>query len=180
MNCVILGPSQFNKIKLFGKINDVLAYIDEAAEFFANNFEEILIVPDTGLSLLVAKKYKQKKPEGKIIGYVPDITKGGKSLDEYYKFCDEIKGIGGGWHNLNTQLTRKSEYVFCLGFSAGVLIELCSVKYNQQYLNLKTKIFIDERCISSKLPKEVCVDLKNLNYFKNFISLEEKFKKHGL
>lgn len=168
MDCVILGPTQINKIKLFGKIQNTSVYINEAAKFFADNFRAIIIVPDMGLPLLIAKKYKQLNQSGIVIGYTPDKTSGGKLLAGYYKYCDKIKGINGGWYNLNTQLTRQSEHIFCLGFSAGVLIELCSIKYNQQYLNLNTKIFFDRRCLSHKLLPEIESDINNIYYFNNF------------
>jgi len=168
MNCVILGPTKYEKIQKFGKIKDLQKYINKAATFFAKNFDEILIVPDMGLSLLIAQEYKRLNSKGKVIGYIPDKTSNGNVLSKYYKFCDEVKGIDGGWHNLNTELTRNSNNIFCLGFSAGVFIEICSIKYNQEYLKLQTKIFIDKRCISGLLPEEVAIDLKNLIYFNNF------------
>ena len=49
----------------------------------------------------------------------------------------------------------------------------CGMKNKSQCQTMNTKIFIDHRCISQKLPKEVEVDLKNLYYFKNFKSLEK-------
>jgi len=168
MNCVVLGPSKFEKINLYGQINNVENYIDEAAKFFASKFDEVIIVPDYGLTLLVAQKYKKYKPDGKVTGYIPDQAAGGKDLEKYFQYCDEIKGIGGGWFNLNTQLTRQANLVFCLGFSVGVLIELCSIKYNQEYLNLQTKVFIDNRCISRRLMPEVESEIQNLIYFENF------------
>jgi len=173
-NCVILGPSDIQKICKFGKIVDIDKYINEAAQFLSKNFQEILIVPDYGLTLLIVKRYKILKKEGIITGYIPDKTSSGKDISEFYQYCDNIKGIGGGWHNLNTELTRQTDYVFCFGYSAGVFIELCSIKYNQQYYNLKTKIFIDLRCVSSKLPKEVESDLLFLEYFDDFNMVEKK------
>lgn len=175
INCVILGPTNIKKIKQFGRIDNIKQYIGEACDFFVKNFDEILIVPDRGLPLSVARVFKKKKSTGRVIGYIPDKTLGGANLQRYYHYCDEIRGIGGGWYNLNTELTRKSDHVFCLGFSAGVLIELCSIKYNQKYLNLETEIFIDRRCISKKLPQEISLDLKNLYYFNNFNQIQKFF-----
>jgi len=174
-SCIILGPSKVQKIKKFGGIKNIDEYIREAAKFFAKHFDSILIIPDDGIFLRVAREYKRIDKNKKVIGYIPGKTKNDKAkkLDRYYKYCDEIRDIGGGWFNLNTELTRQSDYVFCLGFSAGVFIELCSIKYNQKYIGLNTKIFIDQRCISQKLPKEVEVDLKNLKYFKNFDDIEK-------
>jgi len=172
-NCVILGPSKIQKIQKYGHIKNLTQYIKEVAQFFAKNYDAILIIPDNGIFLEVAKEFKKNNKSKKVIGYIPGKTKGEKNIKKYYKYFDEIKDINGGWFNLNTELTRKSNHVFCLGYSAGVMIELCSIKYNQMYLNLNTKIFIDHRCISQKLPKEVEVDLKNLYYFKNFKSLEK-------
>lgn len=173
MNCVILGPSKIEKISKFGRINNVEAYINEAAKFFADNFDEVIIVPDDGLTLSVAKKYKEYNNKAKITGFIPDKAAGGKSLELNFQYCDEIKDIGGGWFNLNTQLTRQADLVFCLGFSVGVLIELCSIKYNQEYLNLDTKVFIDSRCISNKLMPEVESEVKDLVYFEDFNKLDE-------
>lgn len=177
MNCVILGPTDIGKIKIFGKVTDITRYVNEASDFFVRNFDEIIIIPDEGLPLQIANLYKESRHNGMVVGYVPGQTRGGKNLDEYFKCCDRVEGINGGWYNLNTELTRSSDYVFCLGFSAGVFIELCSIKYNQQYLNLKTKIYIDERCVSTKLPQEVAIDLINLVYFDNFKTLDNHFEK---
>lgn len=174
-NCVILGPSKIQKIKKFGHVNNIDKYTKEAAQFFAKHFDSILIIPDDGISLKIAREYKKIDKNKKVIGYIPGKAnaKRGKNIIGYYKYFDEIKDIGGGWFNLNTELTRQSNYIFCSGFSAGVFIELCSIKYNQIYMDLKTKIFIDKRCISQKLPKEVEIDLKNLIYFNNYKSLEK-------
>lgn len=177
MRCVILGPSKIEKISKYGNIVNVKKYINESARFFARQFNELIIVPDYGLTLLIAREYKKIKPGGKVIGFIPDKAKGSKNLEEYFNYCDEIKGIGGGWFNLNTQLTRQANLVFCLGFSVGVLIELCSIKYNQEYLGLDTKIFIDKRCISGQLMPEIEVEVKNLVYFNNYNSLIEKLNK---
>lgn len=168
MDCIILGPTEIEKIKFFGKILDVQEYILSAGKFFAENFSEVIIVPDYGLPLLIAKKFKFYNPNGKVIGYIPDKAIGGKKLEKFFLFCDEIRGINGGWFNLNTQLTQKSENIFCLGFSAGVLIEISSIKYNQLYLKQNTKLLIDNRCISKKLMPEIENDINNIIYFKSF------------
>ncbi len=174
-NCVILGPSKIEKIKLYGTILDVEEYIIEIAKFLAEHFEQVFIIPDDTLPLKIAKKYKQLSPHGKIIGFVPGTSNGSDHINKFFKFCDEIKETNGGWFNLNTSLTKNSDVVFCFGFSAGVFIELCSIKYNQVYMNLNTNIYIDSRSISSKLPIEVEIDLKNLHYFNNFENLHNEF-----
>ncbi len=178
-SCVVLGPSDAEKIRKYGKVKDVKKFTKEAGRFLSKHFDYVLIIPDSGIFLEIAKEFKKTDKNKKVIGYVPGKTKGGKHLQKYFKYCDEVKDIGGGWFNLNTELTRQSDYVFCFGFSAGVFVELASIKYNQMYMNLNTKIFIDQRCISQKLPKEVEIDLKNLAYFKDFQDLEKlkDFKK---
>jgi len=168
MNCVILGPTDKSKITRYAHIDDIDKYISEAAIFFAECFDEVLIVPDEGLPFRVAMEYKKRNTKGIITGYLPDKTSSGKDISNFSAQCDRTLGIGGGWHNLNTELTRKSEVVFILGFSAGVFIELCSIKYNQKYLNLDTKIYIDKRCISGKIVGEVAEDINNLSYFNDF------------
>lgn len=172
-DCVILGPSKIQKIKKFGYIQDVKKYVKQSARFFSKNYDSILLIPDDGVPLEIAKEFKKINKHKNVIGYMPGKAKGGKDISRYYKYFDEIKDIEGGWFNLNTELTRKSDHIFCLGFSAGVFIELCSIKYNQIYLNLNSKIFIDERCISYKLPKEVEIDLNNLTYFNKYELLEK-------
>lgn len=174
MDCIILGPTQIEKISRYGQIVNLEEYLKEAGKFFAENFSKVIIIPDYGLPLLVAQQYKHYRPDGKVVGYIPEQTKGGKNLEEYFSFCDEIKGIGGGWFNLNTQLTKQSENVFCLGFSAGVMIEICSIKYDQLYFKQNTKLYIDQRCISGKLMPEIENDIKNINYFKNFKEANNK------
>jgi hypothetical protein len=108
MNCIILGPTQIEKLKRYGKIVDLEEYILAAGKFFAENFSEVIIVPDHGLPLLIAQKFKFYRPNGKVIGYIPDKAIGGKDLEKFFLFCDEVKGINGGWFNLNTQLTQQS------------------------------------------------------------------------
>ena len=176
MDCIILGPTQVKKISCYGQIANLEEYLNMAGKFFAENFSEVIIVPDYGLPMLVAQKYKLYRPTGKVIGYIPDKTKGGKDLEKYFAFCDEIKGINGGWFNLNTQLTKHSDHIFCLGFSAGVLIEIGSIKYNQYYLKQNTKLYIDQRCISGKLMLEIESDINNIYYFSNFKDATDKLK----
>lgn len=175
-NCVILGPTNIEKIQLYGNIENIDKYAKEVGDFLAKNFEQVIIIPDNTFPLKIAKIFKEINPNGKVVGYAPSIISGGDILNEYFKYCDEVIKTDGGWFNLNTSLIKNSEMVFCFGFSAGVFIELCSVKYNQVYLNLDTHIYIDERTISAKLPREVEVDLKNLYYFNNFNELENEFK----
>lgn len=176
-NCVILGPSKVGNITIFGKIKDINAYIEDAANFLAANFEEVLIIPDNTLALEIAKTFKKNNARGKVIGYAPGKSMGAGKINQYFKYCDEIIDSGGGWFNLNASLTKNSDYVFAFGLSAGVLIEICSIKYNQIYLNLNTHIFIDKRSISAKLPEEAEADLKNLFYFDDFKALEKIIKK---
>lgn len=174
MNCVILGPSKIEKISRHGNIDNIEEYIELAGRFLASIFREVIIVPDYGLTLLISQKYKEYSSEGVVVGFVPDKTN--NKLSKYNKYCDEIRGINGGWFNLNTELTRQSNLVFCFGFSAGVFIELCSVKYNQEYLSYNTRVFVDKRCISGELPPELTEDVKNLFYFKNFDEVYNIFR----
>jgi len=175
-SCVILGPTKIEKIKIYGKIDDIDDYVRKVSEFLAKNFEQVIIIPDNTLPLKIAKVIKSMNPKTVIIGYVPAINAGGEALNEFHGYCDEIISTGGSWFNLNTSLTKNSDIIFCFGFSAGVFIELCSIKYNQMYLKLKTHVYIDERTISLRLPEEVAVDLKNLHYFDNFKDLKNEFK----
>ena len=168
MECIIIGPSNYNNIQKFGKIDNIDSYINEAAQYFASNFDTLIIVPDYGLSLLIAIKYKELISSGKVIGYYPDKTSGGKNINKYFKHCDQVIGINGGWSYLNTKFTSVSDNIFCLGFSAGVFIELCSIKYHQNYLNKNTRVFIDKRCINTELNPEISSDIKNIIYIDSF------------
>jgi hypothetical protein len=176
MRCVLLGPSDISKIARFGKIKDTQSYIKEMGKLLARYIEELIITPDYGIYLEIAKAYK-KAGGKKLIGMFPEDERfGTKQLKENFKFCDETRSIKGDWYKLGAEITIQGEIVICTGYSPGVMIELSYLKYMQKYLKKGDKILIDSRTISNRLFPEIEEEIKNIKYFSSNEELEDILK----
>lgn len=184
MDVVLIGVSDRAILFREGKIKEkeYEKFVTDYAEFLSKKFDNVIVNPDDGVYTDIAKafgKITHKKP----IAYYPDKDTfyGYKHLEKNFPNY-ELRPIDGDWYKLNADLTKQAQTIICLGFSPGSLIELSYLKYHQKYgkykdPNLeKISIFVDERCISSKLPKSFEDQIKNFHYFKSLKGLDKLLK----
>lgn len=179
MNVVIIGVSDRSILWRHGSIPeaDYDAYVQQAAQALADNFENAIVTPSDGVYTdiaLAVGKIKETKP----IAYYPD-------QDTYYGYDElkpnfdkyDLKPIGGDWYKLDADITKQARTVVCFGFSPGALIELSFIKYHQKYGGYKDaslkdiRLLIDMRCIDTPLPASVQEQINNIEYFSSFDEL---------
>lgn len=162
---LIAGPTDKTKLCKFGKINyqEYYQFIEGRARVLAEYLDRLILIPDDGVPLDIAKAYKNNGG-GEVIGYIP--KEGASHLESYLAFCDDIKEINGGWSVLNTCLSLKSDLMIVFGLSSGTIVEIAYTKYHNKYSKKYLPVMIDLRTISSKLPLEI-EDETRLFYFQN-------------
>jgi hypothetical protein len=180
MKITILGVGDVEDILDNSKIGKekLERLIEELAEFLAHKKHEIIIQPAKGIPYEIASKYK-KKGGKKVIGAVsPNCPYYGKFYDlitgKYRNICDEFQEFHS-WYDVDGNLATSGDATLCLGFSTGVLTEICEMKYNIKYLGRKTKLFIFKNTISRVL-KEIKPDLQAV-YISSVKELEKELKK---
>jgi len=163
LSALLIGPTDKTKIFRHGKISkdEYSDYRDKIASVLAEHISNLGIIPDEGMPLDFAKSYKNFGGK-KVVGYIP---KGGcESLNCFYKFCDNIEEIDGGWTVLNTCLSLKHNIMIGFGLSPGTIVEIAYTKYHNKYLNRRIPIFLDRNLIESRLNPEIEEELA-LSYF---------------
>lgn len=179
MKIAILGVGDVEDILDNAKITkeELERLIDELAEFLAEKNHKIIISPAKGIPYELAVKYKEKGGK-KVIGVVaPNCPYYGKFYDlitsEYRGICDEFKEFHS-WYDIDGNIATLGDATICVGFSTGVLAEICEMKYNIKYLGRKTKLFIFKNTISRVL-KEIKPDLQAI-YISSVKQLEESLR----
>ncbi len=92
MRISILGAGDVSKISRCTSIkdNDLDELIEQIAQFLVDKGVEIVIIPNKGIPLEIAKKYKEKGGN-KVLGVVPTKDKdyGLKHIEEFIPLVDE-------------------------------------------------------------------------------------------
>ena len=174
-SALIIGPTDKTKILRFGKL-DLEGYTkhkEEIGRVLAINLSRIYLIPDEGVPLDFAKIYKQFGG-AEIVGALP---RGGcPALENYFKFCDRLEEVDGGWTVLNTCLSLRAGLMIGFGLSPGTLVEIAYSKYHKRYLGKNIPILLDEYTISRRLNPELEDEL-DLRYFSSAEELGGLLKK---
>ena len=147
MKIGIIGPSKFEGNK---------EIIRELAKKVAGEGHEIFVTPDKGsASEFFAKEYLAS--EGKKVFVVAPLDD--KEFGYDWLNLDLGENINcGTWRNQPEKLNEETDALICIGYAAGVLIEIGYSKW------FKPKpIYLINELISEQLPKEIEGSL-NLNY----------------
>ena len=158
----IIGTGDASKIKRYTNLNldQFKTILIRLADILAKSGDSIMIIPDTGVPLELAKIYKQKGG-AEVIGIVPttDMEYGIKHIEKNLGIIDKKVEVNS-WHQAAPRLIYNSDIVICLGISSGTLIDLGYVKYNLKWKPKKVqKVFVFRNMISG-LPRELEEDLK--------------------
>ncbi len=198
----LIGPGnlEFHYKELLGISSEKLeSEIENIAKTLAKSKVEIELLPDKGISLEIAKIYKQNKGK-KVIGTVPKSDKeiGIKHLQEFIDLKIDGKKLfdetidSGDWFKHDLTKALFADAVLYLGFSPGTEIERNGAEYLYKFLKFvklhqKIKAGENYRLIvyspflaSGKLPKEAEAylgkDKIKLVYIKNSQELEDTLK----
>ena len=170
---VVLGPSNVNFVKSAGIVN-YKDWINELTITTQEYFNEVVFMPDHGTYVDFAIQFQSNG--GKITAIIPEEKAEYIKMAEKFNCNYEIFQNASGWSYLNTHLAGLADVVICLGYSAGSMLELCSIKYIQKYENRSINIFIDSRACSTNLPREIEEELRNVSYFENAKQLRKLYK----
>ncbi len=177
MDVVLIGVSDRSLLWKDGKLKekDYESFVEEYARYLAKNFENVIVTPDDGVYTDIAVRFGELKGR-KAIAYYPDQDKfyGYEHLKPNFPKFD-VRPIGGDWYKLNAELTKQANAVISIGFSPGVLIEGGFIKYHQKYAKKDIRWFIDERCISQRLPKSFHDQIRDIQYFSSLEELDAKW-----
>lgn len=135
MRISLIGPGdvEYHFRKLLGMPKEELErHIGELGGVLAESGTDIVLTPDKGISLEVAKIYKISDPKGKVYGTIPESDKeygighikpymnekvGGSLL--FDEFID-----AGNWYKLDVSKAATGDVVLLLGKSLGAIGEL--------------------------------------------------------
>jgi len=166
---LIAGPTDKTKIFRFTNISreNYNTHLEELADSLSNYVHMVNIIPDQGVPLDFAKKFRERG--GKVIGYVPQIDC--ESLRKNFSYCDEITVFNGGWSALNTCLSLKGDLITVIGMSPGTMVEISYTKYHKKYLGKKIPILIDTMTVPWTFPESISEEL-DLRYFNGINQFE--------
>lgn len=178
MKITIIGTGDIDIIHKHTGIGEqkLQKLLNNAAKLVAEIGAEIIILPARGIPYEFAKLYKKfggKKVYGMIPAKCPYY--GDKIpfiINNYLDIIDE-KINWTSFYDVDGSIATMGDYTICFGFSAGVMCEIGEMKYNLKYRDRKTKLIIFENTISSKLHKEVEVDINPI-----YINSVDELQKH--
>lgn len=153
MRIGIIGP---NKISGLNKRERTKRFknLDILAKLIAESGFEIILTPDKNSFLsYFGKKYLEFKGK-KIYEIVP-------LKDDYKEYLDTTLGeiiSCEKWPNQPVKFNEDCDVIFCIGYGGMVLAEIGF----SRYYNPKT-IYIINEFISSRLPKEIGLNIKYVN-----------------
>ncbi len=167
---VILGPSDRSEVSaMVGTGYD--RWLRDLAATTLTFYDEVIFMPDDGVYVDFAIAFKALG--GKITAIIPSeeqefIVKAQNYTENYRTFPNAT-----GWSYLNTHLVGLGSAALCVGYSAGSILEIASIKYIEKYDNTLIRLYVDRRVVSTDLPHEFARELKSVDYFTTDIEYEK-------
>ena len=152
----IIGPTDVKKFCKILRLSEqaYTEYLIQLAEILARKKHELIVVPHKkSSSEFIARRYHAYDGE-KVYGIIPmeDIEWGFDFLNQ--ELVDEVIN-SKVWSNSSVQLLKQSDFLICVGQTAGSVMEICWTKW------YKVKgIIVIRNFITSELPKETIYKLK--------------------
>ena len=174
MKVSVLGTGDLTKIPRFTKVSkeELKGIIKELGKLIAEKGHELIIIPDIGIPVEVAKAYKAS--DGKrVYGIVPTKDKrfGTKHIQPYLHLLDEQIEVDS-WYDADGEIAAAGDVCIVVGMSPGIMREVSVLKYHYRYLNSKTKLIWFKNTISSPVPKEIEEEIP-IKYINSVKELEE-------
>src|SRR3989338_386280 len=150
------------------------------ATYLASLSAELIIVPDEGVPLEIAKFYKEAGGH-KVTGIVPlwDKKFGIEHIMEFLGILDEKVDVKT-WYEADGEIASFGDLCICIGLSPGSVVEICMMKYHAKFLGKKIPLVIFENTFSGKLPEEIKEQLYELTYVQRMDELADVVKKRFL
>ena len=157
MRVVILGTGDLTKITRFTGITQEKLWemIRNIADLLVKKGHEMVINPDRGIPLEMAKIYKEKKGK-KLLGLVPtkDTRYGIDWIKDNLPLLDERIEVDD-WYDVDGEVAASGDVCIVLGMSPGIMRDVTVLKYHYRYLNCKTKVIWFKNTLSNPIPKEI-------------------------
>ena len=129
--------------------------IDDIAQLLVDKKAEMVIIPNRGIPLDIAKRYKEKGGK-KVLGVIPiqDKDYGLGHIKEFLPIVDERIDVDS-WYDADGKVAAFGDICITVGMSPGVIRALTALKFHYKYKKSKTKLIIFKNTISKKLHKEI-------------------------
>jgi hypothetical protein len=161
MRISILGAGDVSKISRFTSMKEdgLDKLIERIAQFLAEKGADVVIIPNRGVPLEIAKKYRERGGK-KVLGVIPikDKDYGLAHIEEFLPLVDE-KIYVDSWYDADGKIASEGEVCLVVGLSSGVLRALTALKFHQKYKGDRTKLIIFRNTISAELHKEVSEEM---------------------
>ncbi len=157
MKVVVLGTGDLTKILRFTRISEkeLRALVDSVARLLAEKGHEIVIIPDRGIPVEVAKIYKQNGGR-RVWGVVPtkDKVYGTKHIAPNLRLLDERIEVDS-WYDADGTIAASGDVCIVFGMSPGIMREFTVLKYHYRYLKSETRVIWFRNTISAPIAKEI-------------------------
>jgi hypothetical protein len=157
MRVTVLGTGDLTKIPRFTDISkeQLEELIQKIAKLLAEKGHEVVIIPDRGVPLEIAKLYKEQKGK-KVLGVVPTKDKkyGTRHIEPNFPILDEKIEVDS-WYDADGEIAAQGDVCIVIGISPGIMREIAVLKYHYRYLKSKTKLVWFKNTISSPIAKEI-------------------------
>ena len=172
MKISILGAGDVSKISRYTNLSEenVQQLKTEIAKFLVEEEHEIVIIPNRGIPLEIAKLYKQLGGK-KVLGVIPTKDKdyGLDHIKEFLGMVDEKIPVDS-WYDADGKVASFGDICLVIGLSPGVLRAMGALKFHYKYRNCKTELVVFENAITS-LPPEITEELQ-IRYINNINMLK--------
>jgi hypothetical protein len=157
MKAAILGTGDLTKIPRYTEMkeDELRKLIEDVSEVLVKKEYEIVIVPDRGVPIEVAKIYKEKGGK-KVYGLVPtkDTKFGDRHIQPYLHLLDERIELDH-WYDVDGEIAAAGDVCIVIGLSPGIMREVSVLKYHRRYLDSKTKVIWFRNTMSQPIQKEI-------------------------
>ena len=157
MRVSVLGTGDLTKIPRFTNISKekLKEIINTLGKLLAEKGHELIIIPDRGVPLEIAKVYKENRGK-KLLGIVPvkDTQYGIDHIKKNLPLLDETLEVDH-WYDADGEIAAAGDVCIVIGMSPGIMREITVLKFHYRYLKSQTKLIWLKNTLSSPIPKEI-------------------------
>lgn len=174
MKVVVLGTGDLTKIPRHTKLKaeELRKLIVDIGRYLAEKGHDLIIIPDRGVPLEVAKIYKENKGK-RLFGIVPvnDKEFGIEYIGANLSLLDEKIPVDH-WYDADGKIAASGAVTIIIGMSPGIVREITVMKYHYKYLHSKTKLIWFRNTIDQELPKSIMEEIP-MTYVNSFEELRK-------
>ena len=173
MRVSVLGTGDMTKIPRMVGLpeSEVKKIIVKVGVLLAVKGHELVIIPDRGVPIEIAKVYKDNGGK-QLLGIVPtkDTQYGTTFIEGNLSLLDKQLEVDH-WYDADGEIAAAGDVCIVIGMSPGIMREVCVLKYHYRYLNSKTKVVWFKNTLSAPLPKEIAEEIP-ITYVESVEELE--------